>query len=396
MNVPFIDLKTQFSLIKDQVQTNMDRVLDHGAYVMGPEIRELEKRLADFCGQKHALACSSGTDALVLALLALDLKPGDGVLTTPFTFFATAEAIAFIGAVPIFVDIDPRTFNIDPAKLTQTLAALKKREKNGPALPRSGGKSQLGHPVPKDPVPRAVISVDLFGLPCDYDQLEEIVRSENLKLIVDAAQSFGAEYKGRSTCAIGDLACTSFFPAKPLGCYGDGGMCFTSHTATHQLMESLRVHGQGRDRYENVRLGLNARMDTLQAAVLLAKMEVFPRELELRCKAAENYNRLFEGSDLAVPRIFPDRKSAWAQYSLLARDRDHRQAIFKELEKNNIPWAIYYPLPLHRQKAFTYLGYETGDFPVSEDFSERIFSLPMHPYLESHVQEKIVRTVLSA
>ncbi len=376
----------------------MDKVLEHGAYVMGPEIFELEQRLADYCGQKHAMACSSGTDALMLGLLALGIKPGDAVLTTPFTFFATAEAVAFLGAVPVFVDIDPKTFNIDPDHLSAAVKALKNKSSKTYPLPRPGNQSGLGHGIPEDLQPAAIISVDLFGLPCDYEHVKAIAGQENLKLLVDAAQSFGAGYRGLSTCAAGHIACTSFFPAKPLGCYGDGGMCFTDDFEMNELLKSLRVHGQGKDRYENTRLGMNARMDTLQAAIVLAKMDIFPQELILREKVATRYNYLFEqsGSPVVTPEIFHDVKSAWAQYSLLAQNMGHRQAIFSKLKENNIPWAVYYPLPLHLQKAFDYLGYKKGDFPVSEEISERIFSLPMHPYLQEDEQQIIVKTVLSA
>jgi UDP-2-acetamido-2-deoxy-ribo-hexuluronate aminotransferase len=398
MTIPFIDLKAQHNLIKTQIRANMDKVLEHGAYVMGPEIQELEHNLARFCNQKYALACSSGTDALILCLLALGIKPGDAVLTTPFTFFATAEAVAFIGAVPVFVDIDPATFNISPDHLSTAIRALKNPDNDTYPLPNSDKPSDLGHPTPDRLVPGAIISVDLFGLPCDYDKIETIARQENLKLIVDAAQSFGATFRQRSTCSLGHAACTSFFPAKPLGCYGDAGMCFTSDPETHERLTSLRVHGQGQDRYDNIRLGMNARMDTLQAAVLLAKMDIFAQELMLREKVAAGYNLLFEqpGAGLSIPNIPGSTKSAWAQYSLLAQDNDHRQAIFNKLKEHKIPWAVYYPVPLHLQKAFAYLGYQTNDFPVSEKISERIFSLPMHPYLQKEDQQKIADVVLSA
>lgn len=397
MTIPFIDLKGQHNLIKTQIQANMDKVLEHGAYVMGPEIKKLEQNLARFCKQKYALACSSGTDALILSLLALNIKPGDAVLTTPFTFFATAEAVAFIGAVPVFVDIDPATFNISPNHLSKAIRALKNKNDDTYPLPDSGKPSGLGHPTPDSLVPKAIISVDLFGLPCDYDKIESIARQENLKLIVDAAQSFGAKYRQHATCSLGHAACTSFFPAKPLGCYGDAGMCFTSDLETYERLTSLRVHGQGKDRYDNIRLGMNARMDTLQAAVLLAKMDIFSRELILREKVAADYNLLFDqpGSVLSIPNIPGSTKSAWAQYSLLARDNEHRQAIFNKLSEHGIPWAVYYPVPLHLQKAFAYLGYHINDFPVSEDISERIFSLPMHPYLKKEDQQKIADVVLS-
>ncbi len=398
MNIPFIDLKEQYSLIHKQVRKAVDKVLEHGAYVMGPEISQLENRLAELCGQKHALGCSSGTDALILALLALDIKPGDAVLTSPFTFFATAEAIAFLGAVPVFVDIDPATFNINPAELSRALKALTQPEISNFPLPRPGAISGLGHATPDRTSAKAVISVDLFGLPCEYDQISKLAEQEKLKLIVDAAQSFGARYKGKSTCALGNAACTSFFPAKPLGCYGDGGMCFTDDDDIIELLKSFRVHGQGKDRYDNTRLGMNARMDTIQAAILLVKMDIFTQELTMREKVAARYNTLFAQSrnDVITPAVFEHATSAWAQYSILARDQEHREKIFRRLKSRNIPWAVYYPLPLHLQQAFSYLGYKHGDFPVSEEISKRIFSLPMHPYITQEDQQTIVNAVLSA
>lgn len=244
-------------------------------------------------------------------------------------------------------------------------------------------------------VPKGLISVDLFGLPCDYEAISSILREEGLWLLVDAAQSLGCAYRGRSTCSLGDTACTSFFPAKPLGCYGDGGMCFTNDFGLHQELQSLRVHGQGQNRYDNVRLGLNARMDTMQAAVLLAKLRIFPEELQQRNEVAQAYNNLLQDSPgITVPAVFQDRQSAWAQYSLLARDHEHRQAVFDNLKKHGIPWAVYYPRPLHLQDVFNYLGYSPGDFPVSEEMSNRIFSLPMHPYLDRKDQEKVARAVI--
>ncbi len=406
MNIPFIDLKSQYYRIDSRVREGLDRVLAHGAYVMGPEIAELENELASFCGAKHALACSSGTDALLLALMARNTGPGDAVLTTPFTFCATAEVIALLGATPVFVDIDPVTFNIDPDRLKQAIQALRSADPDVYPLPSQAKAAVAPGKGPHAPssmpyaphaplVPKGLISVDLFGLPCDYDAINPILEEEGLWLLVDAAQSFGSSYKGISPCALGDTACTSFFPAKPLGCYGDGGMCFTNDTRLHQVLESLRVHGQGKNRYDNVRLGLNARMDTMQAAVLLAKMSIFPEEIELRNSVAGTYNDLLqEARDITVPSFFRDRQSAWAQYSVLARDRKHRRAVFDILQENNIPWSVYYPLPLHLQDVFSYLGYSSGDFPVSEEMSERIFSLPMHPYLEQSNQEKVARAVI--
>ncbi|WP_457571732.1 DegT/DnrJ/EryC1/StrS family aminotransferase [Desulfovulcanus sp.] len=389
MNIPFIDLKTQYQKIESRVRARIDKVLSHGAYVMGPEVGELEQKLSEYVNTDYALACSSGTDALILALMALNIGPGDAVITTPFTFFATAETIAFLGATPVFVDIDPTTYNLSAQELKKAIRAIKD---NDPTL----------HPLPSNIDPssltlKAIIAVDLFGLPCDYDQITDIARQENLKIIEDAAQSFGATYKGRQACSFGDISCTSFFPAKPLGCYGDGGMCFTNDQDIIESLRSLRIHGQGKDKYENIRIGINGRLDTLQAAILLTKLEIFPQEVKLREQVARRYNQLFEQlPELVTPKVPEDRTSVWAQYSLLAQHNHQRDKILAYLKENNIPTAIYYPKPLHLQKAFDYLGYKLGDFKVSENIGERIFSLPMHPYLEPDIQEKIFGLVKEA
>jgi len=384
--VNFIDLAAQQQKIRLQIEENIRKVLDHGQYVMGPEIGMLEETLASYTGVRHAVACSSGTDALVLALMAHGVGPGDAVFTTPFTFIATAEAVALLGATPVFVDIDPRTYNIDPEKLEQAIAALK------------GNNSRL-HPLPAPfrngaLTPRGIIPVDLFGLPADYDRISDLAEAQGLFLIEDAAQSFGAEYHGKKAGALGDIACTSFFPAKPLGGYGDGGMCFTDDDALAELMRSLRIHGQGDDRYNNIRIGMNGRLDTLQAAILLAKFALFPEEVIARRKVADRYGELLSGkASLVAPKVPAGVLSVWAQYSLLALDGAHRSAIQGALQQAGIPTAIYYPKPLHVQDAFAALGYQKGDFPVSDDCAERIFSLPMHPYLEEDDQQRIAKVI---
>ena len=389
MNIPFIDLKTQYQKIQARIKARINRVLEHGAYVMGPEIGELEQKLSEYVNINYALACSSGTDALILALMALDIGSNDAVITTPFTFFATSEAIALVGATPVFVDIDSATYNLSVQELKKAIQAIKN---NDPSL----------YPLPSHIDPdalnlKAIIAVDLFGLPCDYDQITDIARQENLKIIEDAAQSFGATYKGKPACSFGDISCTSFFPAKPLGCYGDGGMCFTNDEALIDALRSLRIHGQGKDKYENIRLGINGRLDTLQAAILLTKLEIFPQEVELRQQVAQRYNQLFEQiPDLITPEVPEDRTSIWAQYSLLANNEEQRTKILAHLKENKIPTAIYYPRPLHLQKAFDYLGYKEGDFPVCEKIAKRIFSLPMHPYLEPDTQKKIYAIIKEA
>lgn len=380
----FIDLRAQQQKIKSEIDARIREVLSHGQYIMGPEIRELEKRLAAYVGVKHALGCSSGTDALLLALMAYGVKAGDAIFTTPFTFIATAEVISLLGAMPVFVDIDPRTFNMDPVQLGKAIRCLKGKDSS--ALPLPVGSTRIS--------PRGVIAVDLFGLPADYDAIRTIARENNLLLIEDAAQSFGAEANGRKACALADIACTSFFPAKPLGCYGDGGMCFTDDDALASVMDSLRVHGKGDDKYENIRIGINGRLDTLQAAILLAKFEIFPQELEMRDRVAERYGELISRCPgIVTPVLPPGTRSAWAQYSLLAAGSGERQLLMNRLKKAGIPTAIYYPKPLHLQTAFAHLGYKEGDFPVSEDFSRRIFSLPMHPYLKIEDQKQIAKII---
>ncbi len=398
MSIPFIDLNTQYNRLKSRIKANMDRVLGHGAYVMGPEIEMLERELAEYCEVEHAVACSSGTDALLLSLMSQDLRPGDAVLTTPFTFCATAEVIAMLQAVPVFVDIDPATFNLDPIQAEKAIQAIKAGDSSIHPLPKILDKEKESNPRSTPRIQasnlKGIISVDLFGLPCDYQALTSLARQHGLWLIADAAQSFGALDHGRSPCGMGDIACTSFFPAKPLGCYGDGGMCFTRDADTAKLLRSLRVHGQGENRYENVRVGLNARMDTMQAAILLAKKEIFPEELSLRREVAQEYNRLLhQVPGITTPAVLEHKQSTWAQYSLLARDREHRQSLLNALKEQDIPWAIYYPQPLHLQKVFTYLGHQEGDFPVSENTAQRIFSLPMHPYLNGQDQARIAEVL---
>ncbi|MGB5219238.1 MAG: DegT/DnrJ/EryC1/StrS aminotransferase family protein [Smithella sp.] len=398
----FIDLKAQQTRIKETLNHNIRKVLNHGSYILGPEVKDLEETLAKYVGVNHAIACSSGTDALLMALMAYDIKPGDALFTTPFTFIATAEVIALLGATPIFVDIDPKTYNIDPAKLALAIKALKANDssiyplpKVLPSPPAGEGKGEGGILTPK-----GIIPVDLFGLLADYEAIKNIAKENGLFVIEDAAQSFGAKYKDKMSCSYGNIACTSFFPAKPLGCYGDGGMCFTDNDQLADKMNSIKVHGKGSDKYDNIRIGINGRLDTLQAAILLAKFDIFPEEVELRQTVAQRYTDLLSHNLLPIahnPLITPylpsGARSAWAQYSLLAKDENHRTDLLKKLQENKIPSAIYYPKPLHLQTAFAYLGYKKGDFPDSENAAERIFSLPMHPYLTADEQTKIVEII---
>lgn len=372
----FIDLAHQQSLIKNELEANIKAVLAHGQYIMGPEVRELEGKLAAYVGTRHAVSCASGTDALLMALMAFNIGPGDAIFTTPFTFIATAEVISILGATPIFVDIDPLTYNIDPAKLEEAIESL----------PADEARKHL--------VPKGIIPVDLFGLPAEYDRITAIARKHDLFVIEDGAQSFGAEYHNRKACSFGEIACTSFFPAKPLGCYGDGGMCFTDDDELAGIMRSIRVHGKGDHKYDNVRIGINGRIDTLQAAILLAKFSIFPDEVTLRDKVASQYSALLSSiPGVKTPHCPVQYTSVWAQYSLLAEDGTHRSRLQEALKSAGVPTAIYYPKPLHLQQAFAALGCRPGDFPVSEDCSSRIFSVPMHPYLQLNDQE-MVRDVM--
>jgi UDP-2-acetamido-2-deoxy-ribo-hexuluronate aminotransferase len=402
----FIDLATQQKQIREKIESNIQAVLDHGRYILGPEIGELEQSLAEYVGVKHAIACSSGTDALLLALMAYNVGPGDAVLTSPFTFIATAEVISLLGATPVFVDIDRKTFNIDPEHLERALTALQDNSDDYPLptmkSPHDFIKRTFGA-LQKKEVPiqssltdssltiKGIIAVDLFGLPADYDAINVIAKKHALFVIEDAAQSFGAQYKGRKACSLADIACASFFPAKPLGGYGDGGMCFTDVEDLAQAMRSLSIHGQGAHRYDNVRIGINGRMDTLQAAVLQAKFDIFPKEVELRQDVAARYTELLSSRrvELITPFVPLESQSVWAQYSILAKNKSQRSEIQTRLKEAGIPTAIYYPKPLHVQPAFKELGYKEGDFPISEDYSQRIFSLPMHPYLKPEDQERI-------
>lgn len=384
----FIDLAAQQQRIRGKIEEKIRIVLDHGKYIMGPEIHGFEKRLAEFADVKHCVGCASGTDALLMTLMVKEVGPGDAIFTTPFTFIATAEVISLLGATPVFVDIDSKTFNLDPDKLALAIKSLKSNDSSLHVLPRTADVSRL--------TPRGIISVDLFGLPCDYDSINGIAKEHGLFVIEDAAQGLGGEYKGRKAGALTDVGCTSFFPAKPLGSYGDGGAVFTDSDEMADRLASIRVHGQGEDKYNNVRIGLNARMDTLQAAILDAKLDIFPQEINLRQDVAQRYTELLSPyAMLQTPWVPEGYKSVWAQYSLLAKSPESRENIQESLKKAGIPTAVYYPKPLHLQTAFAGLGYEEGDFPISEDTSNRIFSLPMHPYLKENEIERICAVIVA-
>ena len=367
----FIDLKRQYGLLKGEIDAAIGRVLEHGKFILGPEVEQLERRLADFAGSRHCIGCANGTDALLMALMALDIKAGDAVFTTPFTFFATVETIALTGATPVFVDIDPDTYNIDPDKLTQAVENVIAEKKIRP---------------------RAIMTVDLFGLCADYARIGEISARFNLPIIEDAAQAMGALQNGRRAPAFGLIGCTSFFPAKPLGCYGDGGAVFTDDDGLAGVLRSIAVHGKGSDKYDNVRLGLNARLDTLQAAILLEKLRLYPGEIEARQRVAQAYMRGLAGS-VKLPVIPEGNTSVWAQFSVMSPKHD---AIIKALNAQGVPTARYYPIPMHLLRAMEYLGYREGDMPVAEQAARQIFSLPMHPYLSDEDISRIVGIIRAA
>jgi len=383
MAIQFIDLKVQQLRIYDSLLNNIKGVLKHGQYIMGPEIKALEERLGGYVGVRHAVACSSGTDALLMALMAYGVGQGDAIFTTPFTFVATAEVVSLLGATPVLVDIDPKTYNIDPVCLEKAVSALEKKDPKLYPLPE--GYEGL--------TPKGIIAVDLFGQCAEYDRINEIAGAQGLFVLEDAAQSFGAQYQGKKSCSLADIAATSFFPAKPLGCYGDGGMVFTDSDDLYEKLTSVRVHGKGSDKYDNIRIGLNGRCDTLQAAILLAKFDIFPEEIELRQQVAKRYTELLSSNEsITCPYVAEGCKSAWAQYSILSEKRSEIQ---KALKDAGIPTAIYYPTPLHLQTAYNYLGYGAGDFAVSEEKAKIIFSLPMHPYLKEEDQAQIAEIIRS-
>ena len=363
----FIDLKTQQKNIRYKIDKRVQSVLDHGKYIMGPEVFELEEKLAHFVGSDYCISCSSGTDALLIPLMAKGIGHGDAVITTPFTYIATAEVISLLGAEPIFVDIYPETFNIDPNGIQHSIEDAKRKGLN----------------------PKAIIPVDLFGLPARYRLIEELAKQHDLLVLEDAAQGLGGAIKDKMAGSFGNVAATSFFPSKPLGCYGDGGAIFTDDENLALKMKSIRIHGSGSDKYENIRLGLNGRLDTIQAAILLEKLEIFNEELTKRNEIASYYTSNIN-SNLQTPFIPKEYFSSWAQYSLLAESVEQRNNILLRLKESNIPAMIYYKLPLHLQSVFRDLGYSKGDFPFSEKISNQIFSIPIHPYLRRDQQNKII------
>lgn len=349
MKIDFANLQYQHSLYKDEIEEAIFKVVHKCNFIMGEEITDLEKSLSEYTATKHAITCSSGTDALLLAMMAINIQPGDEIITTPFTFIATAETIVRLGAIPVFVDIDEATYNIDVCKIE---AAVTNKTK-------------------------AIIPVSLYGQPSDMDEIQTIAKNYNLKVIIDGAQSFGSTYKGKMDSSMGDIACTSFFPAKPLGCYGDGGAVFTSNDTLAEKIKALRLHGQTK-RYHHKYIGIGGRLDTIQAAILNVKLKHYKYDLSLRQEVARSYEKVLERKHLVLPIVKTDRTSAWAQYTIRLQNRDNIQSALKEA---GIPTAVHYPIPLHLQECFTYLGYKEGDFPISEKIAIEIMSLPINPYL---------------
>jgi dTDP-4-amino-4,6-dideoxygalactose transaminase len=389
LSMEFIDLQVQFRRVEPQMRARMDAVLAHGRFIMGPEVAELEGRLAAFCGAAHCVSCASGTEALIMALMAWGIGPGDAVFVPPFTFFATAEAVALLGATPVMVDIDRETFNISVSDLEKAITAVQRRDAALYPIPKQAVQKQLRA--------RAVIPVDLFGQPAEYDELLPLAKKYALLTLEDAAQAFGAEYRGRKACALGcHVAATSFFPAKPLGCYGDGGALFTEDADLADVLRSIRVHGRGDDKYDNARVGLNGRLDTLQAAILLAKLDVISDEIVARQRVAAMYaERLDAVPGLTLPRVRDGRLSVYAQYCVLIADKK-RDRVSAFLKERGVPVNIYYPRPLHMLRAFHGLGYAPEDMPRALAASRAILALPFHPYMTATDMDAVAGAITEA
>lgn len=373
MGIPFIDLKAQQARIRDKIDAGLAQVLDHGGYILGPEIGALETRLGEWSGAKHNISCSSGTDALLLALHGLGLKPGEGVIVPSFTFAASAEVMPVMGAVPVFAEVDPITFNLDAGRLDAAMDAA-----------NASGVKVVG-----------IIGVGLFGQPADLEALMKYAVAHDLWLIDDAAQSFGASWQSGKVGSLAHVTCTSFFPAKPLGCYGDGGAVFTDNDEVAQIIRSCRVHGMGKDKYQNVRIGMTGRLDTVQAVVLDAKLDIFAEELELRQQIAERYHTKI-GNIVEVPRLRPEATSSWAQYTIKLPDGINRDDVCASMNGAGVPTAIYYPVPMHRQGPYTGFPVAGGSLEGTDSLSKSVMSLPMHPYLEEDVQNTVVSALKAA
>lgn len=363
MAIDFVDLKTQYARLREPIRQRIDRVLEHGQYIMGPEVAELERKLAEFVGTRHCIGVSSGTDALLVAMMALGIGAGDEIITTPFTFIATGEMIALLGARPVFGDIDPLTYNLDPERIEAAITART----------------------------RAIMPVSLYGQCADFDAINAIAERRGLPVIEDGAQSFGATFRGRRSCGLSTVGCSSFFPSKPLGCYGDGGACFTDDDSLAARMKQIRAHGQDR-RYHHPLIGINGRLDTLQAAILLAKMDILDAEVAARERIGAAYSERLAGL-VHTPHIDARNTSVYAQYTVEVESRDAVQAA---LNQQGIPTAVHYPVPLNLQPAFAHLGQTAGSFPVAENAARRVMSLPMHPYLEPAQQDAICTALLNA
>ena len=363
MKIDFANLQKQYQLYKTEIDRNIHAVLDKSNYALGEEVTQLEQAFCDFTAAKHAITCSSGTDALLLALMALDIQPGDEVITTPFTFIATAEVIAYLKAKPVFVDIEADTFNIDANKIEQAITSKTK----------------------------VIMPVSLYGQAADMDAISAIAAKHNLKVIIDGAQSFGAVYNGSRDSALGDISTTSFFPAKPLGCYGDGGAVFCADDELADKMRMMRVHGQNA-RYRHKYIGICGRLDTIQAAVLLAKMAHYEKEIELRQSVADAYSQRL-ANHVVVPPVKQGCSSVWAQYTIRLTNRD---AVQQKLSEQGIPTAVHYPMPLHQQECFQYLGLKDGDFPEAEKAAAEVMSLPMNPFLEEAEIQYISDNIIQA
>ena len=371
--VPFIDIGAQRRRLGKSIDAAVARVLTHCQFINGPEVTELEARLAEFSGAKHVVSCASGTDALLMVLMAKNIGRGDAVICPSFTFCATGEAVALTGATPVFVDVDAATFNIDATSLKNGIVAAKKQ----------GLK------------PRAVIPVDLFGQSADHDAIAAVAEAEGLFVLDDAAQGFGASYKGRRLGTLGHATATSFFPAKPLGCFGDGGAIFTDDSELAETLRSIRVHGQGSDKYDNVRLGLTGRLDTMQAAILIEKLKIFDDEIAARNEVAERYARGL-GNVVTVPHLAAGCSSVWAQYTIRLPKGVNRDGFAAALKAQGIPTAIYYVKSMHQQTAYRDYPVAEGGLPVSEQLSDIVISLPMHAYLDEATQERVIKAVRGA
>ncbi len=372
--VPFINLKAQQALIRKELDAAIARVLDHGGYIMGAEVAAFEKDMSAFCGVKHAISCANGTDALALGLMAKDVKAGDAIFVPSFTFASTAEIVAWSSATAIFIDVLPDTFNMDPRSLEQGIALAKKQGLR----------------------PAGIIPVDLFGQPADYDAIESLAEAHNLWIMADGAQSYGATYKGRHVGQIGHMSTTSFFPAKPLGCYGDGGAIFTDDDQLATIIKSLRVHGQGSDKYDNVRVGMNGRLDTMQAAILIEKLKIFPSEIIARQKLADKYNQGLQDI-VQTPPVIAGATSVWAQYTLQLPEGIDRNVFANSLKDDGIPSMVYYVKPLHQQAAYKHFPTATGEnLPVSEKLSARVISLPMSGYVTDDESDRVIEAVRKA